>query len=254
MTKKPDPARPWIIGHRGAMGHAPENTPASFELGWKMGADALECDVHLSSDRKLIVMHDEALDRTSSGTGLIRDASWSAIKRLDAGGWYHRRFRGQRVWQLADLLHWMRGKKSRAGHPLHLILEIKNEPVRYAGIAEAVVKALRSAGFLDRAVAISFDHGVVKRVKVLERNLTTGILFHQPLPDLAARARWVKADALFPRWTLITPAFMRAAKRLKKFVGVWTVNEPGDIRRMARLGVGGIATNYPDRAARILLP
>jgi glycerophosphoryl diester phosphodiesterase len=235
------------------MGHAPENTPASFELGWRMGADALECDVHLSKDGQLVVMHDEALDRTSSGTGLIRDARWSALRRLDAGGWYHRRFRGQRIWRLADLLRWMRDKRSRAGRPLRLVLEIKNEPVRYAGIAEAVVKALRAADFLGRTTAISFDHGVVKRVKVLERRLTTGILFHQALPDLAARVRWVNADAVFPRWTLVTPSLMRAARKLGAFVGVWTVNETADIKKMARAGVGGLATNFPDRAAELLL-
>jgi glycerophosphoryl diester phosphodiesterase len=146
----------------------------------------------------------------------------------------------------------MRDKKTRAGRALHLVLEIKNEPVRYAGIAEAVVQALRAARFLDRTIAISFDHGVVKRAKVLSRKLATGILFHQPLPDVRARARWVKADALFPRWTIATPALVRAASRLGLFVGVWTVNEPRDIRKMARAGVGGIATNYPDRAAKLL--
>ena len=74
-----------IIGHRGAMGHAPENTSASFAAGLRLGADAVECDVHLSKDGKLVVMHDETLDRCTSGKGFIKDAPWSRIRKLDAG-------------------------------------------------------------------------------------------------------------------------------------------------------------------------
>ncbi len=245
-------ARPWIIGHRGAMGHAPENTLASFELGWKMGADALECDVHLSEDRQLVVMHDEALDRTSSGSGLIRDHRWGHIRRLDAGGWFHRRFRGQRVLRLPDLLGWIRDKTAPSGRPLILLIELKNEPVRYVGLAEAVVGALKKARMTDRAALISFDHGAVKRAKRLCRALFTGLLYHALLPDLEARVRWTGADGVFPRRTLVTPALARLARRRKWFLGTWTVNEPGDMKRMVRLGVDGIATNYPDRLARLL--
>ncbi|MBI4395974.1 MAG: hypothetical protein HY548_02690 [Elusimicrobia bacterium] len=240
----------WVVGHRGAMGYAPENTLASFELGWKMGADALECDVHLSKDRRLVVMHDESLDRTSSGTGLIRDASWSNIKRLEAGGWFHRRFRGQRVPRLEDVLDWIRDKKTPAG-PLRLIIEVKNEPVRYAGIAEALVRALKAERLLDRVVVISFDHGVVKRAKVLAPSLMTGILFRDPLPDLPARMAWTKADAVFPRRHLVTASLLRSARRAGWFVGTWTVNEEDEMKKMLRLGVNAIATNTPDRLAEL---
>jgi glycerophosphoryl diester phosphodiesterase len=242
--------RPLVIGHRGAMGHAPENTLASFELGWRMGADALECDVHLSKDRRLVVMHDESLDRTTSGSGLIQDHRWSEIRRLDAGGWFHRRFKGQHPLRLEDLLAWIRGKKARSGQPLKLVVEIKNEPVRYRGIAEAVANALR--GREERVLVISFDHGAVKRVKVLSRKIFTGILFHQPLPDLEARVRWTRSDAVFPRWSLVTPALVRAARRKKWFVGTWTVNDPDAMKKMIRLGVDGAATNFPDRFVKLL--
>jgi glycerophosphoryl diester phosphodiesterase len=217
-----------------------------------MGADAVECDVHLSRDGELIVMHDESLDRTSSGTGLIRDASWRAIRRLDNGAWYHRRFRGQRVPRLADLLAWLRAKRTPSGRPLRLIIEIKNEPIRYPGIAEAVVRALKRADFFGRAVVISFDHGAVKRVKGLAPRAATGLLFHSPLPDLAARVKAARASAIFPRRTLVNRKLLRAAKRLNLFVGTWTVNEPAEMKKMVRLGVGGIASNYPGRL-RLLL-
>ncbi len=241
-----------VIGHRGAMGYAPENTSASFELGWRMGADAVECDVHLSKDGRLVVMHDETLDRCTSGTGLIADNRWPRIKGLDAGGWYHRRFKGVHPWRLEDLLSWARDKKTPSGVPLRVVVEIKNEPVRYAGIAEAVVKTLKAARFEARSIVISFDHGVVKRVKRLDRKLFTGILFSKPLPDLQARMSSTGADALFPRHTLITRALLKAAYRKKWFVGTWTVNEAADMKRLVRWGVDAAATNYPDRLAGVV--
>jgi len=244
--------RPWVIGHRGAMGHAPENTLASFALALALGADAVECDVHLSRDRRLVVIHDESLDRTTSGTGLVGKSPWSALRRLDAGGWYHRRFKGQRLLTLDDLLAWTGRRKTAAGRPLGLLIEIKNEPVRYAGIADAVAAALKKASAAERAAVISFDHGAVKRVKRLFSAVFTGLLFHEPLPHLAARVRWTKADGIFPRRHLVTPALLRQARRLRLFTGTWTVNAPDEMKRMIRLGVGGVATNFPGRLRALL--
>ncbi|MGQ0645527.1 MAG: glycerophosphodiester phosphodiesterase [Elusimicrobiota bacterium] len=234
------------------MGRAPENTPASFDLARRLGADVLECDVHLTRDRRLVVIHDESLDRTTSGTGLVKDAPWSQVKRLDAGGWYHRRFRGQRVPDLPSLLAWLKDKKALSGAPLRLLIEIKNEPVRYAGIADAVAACLKDAGMTDRAGVISFDHGAVKRAKRLAPSLFTGLLFHEPLPDAAARLRWTGADGLFPRRHLVDARLVRWAKRRKVFLGTWTVNDPAEMKKMIGLGLDGIATNHPDLLAALL--
>lgn len=243
---------PLIIGHRGAMGHAPENTLASFDLGWRMGADFLECDVHLSKDKKIVVLHDETLDRTTSGTGFIGKHSWAELNKLDAGGWYHRKFRGQKLLRLDDFLRWMKPKQSKSGPPLRLVLELKTEKIPYPGIEEAVVKALKKSAMIPRTIVISFNHGSVKRVKVLNRTLRTGILFHDPLPDLAARVKATRADGIFPRRNLVTPALARFARKNKLFLGTWTVNEPDEMKKMVRLGVDAVATNFPDRFAKIL--
>jgi glycerophosphoryl diester phosphodiesterase len=234
------------------MAYAPENTAPSFEEGWKRGADAVECDVHLSKDGRLVVMHDETLDRCTSGKGFIKDRPWAAIRRLDAGTWFHRKFKGVRPWLLKDLLAWARDKKSKTGAPLQVIVEIKNEPVRYAGIAEAVAALLSKEKFAERATVISFDHGAVKKIKRLNKKVRAGILFSHPLPDLAARMAATGADALFPRYTLVTPSLLKLARRRGWFVGTWTVNEPKDMKRLLRLGVDAVASNVPDRLARFL--
>lgn len=244
--------RPWVVGHRGAMGHAPENTPASFALGWKMGADALECDVHMSRDKRLVVIHDPRLERTTSGAGLVRVAMWRAIRKLDAGAWFGKKFRGQRVYSLDDLLGWVRRQKSRGGNPLRLLVEIKNKPAPYPGIERAVAAALQRNRMVGRAGVISFDHGAVRRMRALLPGLFTGILFDEPLRNPWARAAWARANSLFPRRNLVTRALTQGAAQRGLFVGTWTVNEAAAMKKMIRLGVDAIATNFPDRLVRLL--
>jgi glycerophosphoryl diester phosphodiesterase len=236
-----------VIGHRGALGHAPENTRASFEKAWRLGADAVECDVHLSRDGRLVVIHDETLDRTTNGRGLVRRRTWKELARLDAGRWFGARFKGERLWHLEDLLAWARRKKSRAGKPFQVIIEIKNKPVPCPGIAEAVVETLHRFGFEERCRVISFDHGAVRRVKTLDPRIPTGILFSRPPDDLEKRMRWTRADALFPRRHLVTPALVRRAHRRGWYVGTWTVDEPDEIKRVLRAGVDAVAGNFPER-------
>src|SRR5919197_4354903 len=101
--------RPLVVGHRGAMGYAPENTLASFELAVEQGADVVELDVHLSRDGQVVVIHDEQLDRTTDGRGLVGDRTLDELKRLDAGSWFDPRFAGQRIPTLHEVLAWASG-------------------------------------------------------------------------------------------------------------------------------------------------
>ncbi|HRY29380.1 MAG TPA: glycerophosphodiester phosphodiesterase family protein [Elusimicrobiota bacterium] len=243
---------PWFVGHRGAMGHAPENTLVSFKTAWRMGADAVECDVHMTKDRRLIVIHDGTLERTTNGAGRVFDHPWKQLRSLDAGKWFHPRFRGEKIRRLEELLSWLRPKKSRAGRPMRIFIELKSKPVRYPGLAEAVARAVRRGGFLQRATVISFDHDLVRRVKAASPRLQTGILFSEPLADPVSRARRVRADGLFPRYPLVNKALVDSAHRRGLLVGAWTVNEKADMLRMARLGVDAVTSNFPDRLIRVL--
>ena len=140
--KQSSPRACWLVGHRGAMGHAPENTMASYTLAQHMGAEFVECDVHLSRDKEVIVMHDERVERTTNGAGLIKDLSLKQIKKLDAGAWFARKFKGEKVPTLHDLLSWARHKTSKRGYQMGVAIEIKNEPVRYLEIAERLIEVI----------------------------------------------------------------------------------------------------------------
>src|SRR3989344_286919 len=165
--KQSSPRACWLVGHRGAMGHAPENTLASFDLARQMGAEFVECDVHLSADKEVVVVHDERVDRTTDGAGLIKNLKLSQIKKLDAGSWYSKKFKGEKVPSLRELLSWLKHKTSLNKYQMGVAIEIKNEPVRYRDIAERLSDVLTETGMASRVVVISFDHGVVKQLKLL---------------------------------------------------------------------------------------
>jgi glycerophosphoryl diester phosphodiesterase len=199
-----------------------------------------------------VVIHDDDLDRTTNGRGPVAGKNWAELKKLDAGSWFGRGFAGERLWRLEDLLRWAKVQKTRAGAPLQILVEIKNKKSSSVGMARGVVDALKRAGMVRRSFVISFHHGEVSRVKKLCPTLRSGLLFSEPLRDLRRRMKRTRADAVFPRFPLVTRAFMEEARRRRWWVGTWTVNKPGDLRRVAALGVQAIASNFPERLLRVL--
>jgi glycerophosphoryl diester phosphodiesterase len=232
--------RVWIVGHRGAMGYRPENTLLSFEYALELGADWIECDVHLSRDDELIVIHDETLDRTTSGHGLVRDHTLAELKQLDAGG-------GAQLLTLGELLDWARQ------HDTIVDIEIKNAPLFYRGIEDKVVHALRYSDMTEQAIVISFDHRAVGRVKSLDPRVVTGVLYAgRPADAGVGLARQVDADAVLPHHAYVTRLDVDAAHEADLAVAPWATSDPQQLRRLIDAGVDAIGTNHPDVLKRIL--
>ena len=118
--------KPWVIAHRGASGHAPENTMAAFERAVALGAGFIETDLHLTRDARFVAIHDPTLERTTNGKGLVKDFTLAEIRRLDAGLWFDREFMGQRVPTLEEIVEFA------AKHDVIFYLELKYEENRGA--------------------------------------------------------------------------------------------------------------------------
>src|SRR5437870_3495608 len=155
-------------GHRGNPDECPENTLASFRSAIDLGVDLIECDVHRSEDGGLPVIHDHLLDRTTDGSGLVRDHTMAELKRFDAGSWKDPRFKGERIPSLDEVLTLAKGQVGVA-------IEIKNLPLPYAGIEDALVRTVKDAAMIDDVVMISFDHRSSKRSAELDRKILTGV-------------------------------------------------------------------------------
>jgi glycerophosphoryl diester phosphodiesterase len=237
--------RPFIVGHRGAMGHAPENTLASFARALELGVDAIELDVHLSQDGEVVVMHDEQLERTTNGRGLIRDHSLASLKTLDAGSSFSPSFQGQTIPTLAEVFELVADR-------VPLIVEIKNLPMPHAGIEARVLEVAAHADALERIQLISFDHPTVKRVRELNEGVATGLLYVGRLIDPVSAARTAGASALWPHWSSIQAMDVRLAHQAGVSVHPWVTSDAAIIRRLVSLDVDSIATNDPDIACMAL--
>jgi glycerophosphoryl diester phosphodiesterase len=227
------------------MGHAPENTMASFELALSMGADAIELDVHMTADDELVVIHDAKLERTTSGAGLVRDQTLAHIRQLDAGAWFAPSFAGQRVPTLGETLEWARGR-------LPIDIEIKWGPRPYPNIAGRVVELVRQLDMADQVIVISFDHRLSKRVKQLAPEIATGVLYGCYPADVAGLARAAEADAVLPNVNSVDRDHIQAAHDAGLSIHPWTTSDETDIATLIEWGVDSICSNHPERVVAAL--
>ena len=231
----------FVVGHRGASGHAPENTLASFSLAIEMGADAVEFDVHQTSDNMVVVIHDEALDRTTDGKGMVISTSLQEIKRLDAGRWYGETFSGERVPTLEEAL-------SHVCSRAIALVEVKHSSDFYPGMEENIVKAVSgNRDWLRSSIFISFDPSIILRLKELNREITTGLLTLDPPEEYLELAKEFGASALFPRWEKMKPDSVKLVHEGGYTVHPWVMDREEDIVRVLEMRPDSLSSNFPDR-------
>lgn len=247
--KSPLSPRPFLrIAHRGASGLAPENTLAAFRLALELGTDALECDLHRTRDGQVVVIHDDAVNRTTNGRGRVGDLTWAELQRLDAGSWFDKRFRGERIPRLEELLELARP------HGVRLLLEIKVQGNPAEGM-ETAKKALGLMGrfdLLSRVTFLCFDAKVVKGLGESRPRGEGGWLVKKIPTKVAERLRALGARALAPHWSCVNEKLVSELHEAGYLIIVWTADEPERMRRLLRLGVDAIATNFPDRLNAVL--
>jgi glycerophosphoryl diester phosphodiesterase len=233
-----------IIGHRGASGHAPENTLAAFKKAVAMGATFIETDLQLSRDARFVAIHDDTVDRTTNGQGRVHDQTLAVLRRLDAGSWFGSEYVGERIPTLEEVLEF--SKK----HDVVFYLELK--PSGSWGGEHALIGALRDSGEVARVVVISFDPSILANLRKIEPTLMTGVLYDGQLADPLQSAAESGARQIVVRGDLVTPAMIEHARQKDLQVVCWTVNHPAHIRMLVTAGVDGIMSDYPDRLVAAL--
>jgi glycerophosphoryl diester phosphodiesterase len=238
----------WVVAHRGASGHAPENTMAAFRRAVELGAKFIETDLQLTRDARVVAIHDSTLDRTTNGKGPVQLKSRAEIRALDAGAWFKSgeaaHFAGERVPTIEEIVLFAKEQD------VIFYLEIKTGSGW--GVEHAVVAALRDFEEAARVVILSFDPATLETVHELNSALMTGFLCEHPSNDLVDRAVRVGARQLAPRGDLITRSLVDEAHEAGLQVLAWTLNEPWQMRYMISTGVDGIITDYPDRLLEVL--
>jgi len=228
-----------VIAHRGASGHAPENTLAAFKKAVALGATFIETDLHLSRAAHFVAIHDATANRTTNGQGALHDMTLAELRRLDAGSWFGSEFAGERIPILEELLEF--SKKN------DVVFYMELKPDGTWGGEHALVGALRESGEIPRTVVICFDAGVVLNLRKIEPTLMTGLLYDGQVENPIDKAVEIGARQLVVRGDLVTPAMIAQAQKKDLQVVCWTVNHPAHMRMLMAAGVDGIMSDYPDR-------
>lgn len=230
---------PQVVAHRGGKRWAPENTLSAFRKSVELGADGIELDIHKCKSGELVVIHDDTLERTTNGTGYVKDKTWTELKELDAGSWYGSEFKGERLPLLTDVLKLVDGK-------LTINIEIKNCPMNYKGIAEDLLQLLKSYPHTDKIMISSFDHKVLAEISAKTKKYRLALLGDSVLNKLGDYARTVGASAWNPAFDCVREDSVADAHEAKLTVNTWTVNDKKDWQHARDLHVDSIITDDPE--------
>ena len=223
----------FVYAHRGASAEAPENTLAAFRRALDAGADGIEMDVHLASDGVPVVIHDDTLERTTDGTGAVAAHRAAQLQTLDAGSWFGPHFAGEPLPTLEEALRLLAGR-------LRINLEVKTA---WAGLA--VLELLPSFPAAEVVVS-SFDHALLADLRRSAPDLPLAVLHETGSWRRAlAGAAALRAGAFHPQVDLVSRPLLAACRRMQLPVFVWTVDDAGRARTLARAGVAGVFSNDP---------
>lgn len=231
------------IGHRGSSAECPENTIASFRRALEQGAQMIECDLQLTADEHVVIIHDWTVDRTTTGEGTVREMTLDQIQALDAGVWKGPRFAGEVVPTLEETLDAVLPSAR-----LNLELKCRGSDEDARRLAMSVVAAVAQRDAFDRVIFSSFDRASLEALRDVSSEARLGVLWiFAPFDEAFALAEELGAAALHPRAEAVDVRVVDAAHERGLAVNTWTVNEPPAVLDMIRAGVDGIISDFPGR-------
>ena len=222
-----------VVGHRGAAGLEPENTLPSIEKAIELGVDQIEVDARVTKDGRLVVIHDETVDRTTNGHGYVKYLTFDELRKLDAGD-------GERIPTLREVLEHTKGK---------VILQIE---LKVKEAAEPVVNLVEEMDAVVNVVITSFMHELLEKVHQLNPNIRTGALFFDVEGDIYRRALDVHSDTIHVYHKNIDASLAEKAHRRGLKVEAWNPDEEEEMKRMIDHGVDVISSNRPDILLNLL--
>jgi glycerophosphoryl diester phosphodiesterase len=245
FSQLPHPA---IFAHRGASAHAPENTLAAFELALRQGADAIELDAKLTSDKHVVVFHDLTVDRTTEGTGRVKNLTLAELRRLDAGSHFDFAFRGEPIPTLDEVF-------KAVGQLCFINVELTNYDAITDSLPGKVASLVKRHKLSRRVLFSSFNPIALIRIRRLLPECPIALLAQPGKNGAWARGwagRLIGYQALHPELSDVTPTLVEGVHHRGCRVNVYTVNQENDMRHLFALGVDGIFTDDPVLARQAL--
>lgn len=232
-----------IAGHRGFAGKAPENTLAALRLAAHYQLAWVETDVQLTRDKVAVILHDDTIDRTSNGHGMVRDLTWQQLQKSDFGSWFDERFKGE---PMPTLKQWLEGCIQ---YGINLNLELKlAEGDNSKELVEQVANVLAEVNFPEeRLLFSSFSHEALIEAKQQLGNIRRGHLWEAIPENWLEQLQEIDAISVHCDYALLTQAQAKAIKAAGYDLFTYTPNEPNVVDEQWRWGVDMVITDHPER-------
>ena len=229
-----------IYAHRGYSGKYPENTMLAFEKAAETGCDGIELDVQLTKDGKLVVIHDESVDRTTTGTGKVKDFTYDELARFNAAKLFGNQYGYCRIPLFEEYCQWA------AGQELVTNIELKTGVYYYEGLEEKTLELVSKYGLEKKVLYSSFNHLSLIKVKKLDPQAICGALLeHVGIGNAGVYCREFGIEAYHPGYKGLTEETVKRCRENGIQTNVWTVNDMGVLERLYEWGCDGAITNYP---------
>jgi glycerophosphoryl diester phosphodiesterase len=230
-----------IFAHRGYSSAFAENTMSAFIAAEKAGADGLELDVQLTKDGEVVVIHDERLDRTTSGKGFVKNFTFKEIRKLNA----NKNGNKEPIPSLIEVLEWMQSNQ------LVCNIELKNNLFPYEGMEEKVIQLVRRFNLSNRIIISSFNHYSIVLSYRTAPEIETAPLFNERIYMPWVYAQSIRAQGIHPKLASITDEIIKGAIENGVAVRPYTVNKDADMHRLYKLNCTSIITDDPVKALKI---
>ncbi|MDN0039942.1 glycerophosphodiester phosphodiesterase family protein [Bacillus aerophilus] len=230
----------YIIAHRGSSSAAPENTIAAFDVAVEQGADYIELDVQMTMDQHIVVIHDDTVERTTNGNGLVKSYTLDQLKKLDAGSWFDQQYTNERIPTLQEILE-------RYSQRIGILIEIKH-PKRQIGIEKAVARIINQFAYSRHIIIQSFDVHALQRIKAFAPSLRTALIIKPDAFKLTKRKLTTYssfANCLNMKKTMINRWWIDRIHTFGMDVFIWTVKDQKTAHRIKKYPIDGVVTDNP---------
>jgi glycerophosphoryl diester phosphodiesterase len=235
----------FVIAHRGSSGVTPENTMIAFKRSIEEGSNAIELDIHLSKDNEIIVCHDATVNRTTNGTGYIREMDLSELKQLDAGSWFAGQFAGETLPLLKEVFECV---------PNYTLINIEIKNAYEGHLLRPLLDLIMKYDRTDSVVISSFDHKFLKLLKLQEPKIKIGVLISCNMVNVLKYidSMEVEVYSIHPDYKLVDKEDIQEAVKRGIQVFPYTIDSIKTLHAAIDSGVTGIMTNYPSRLKNII--
>lgn len=233
-----------IFAHRGYSGKYPENTMIAFKKALEYGVDGIELDVQLTKDGEVVIIHDETIDRTTTGKGFVVDYTYEELERFDASF----KFKALGFNKIPTLREYFQLVKD---YDIVTNVELKTGINEYLGIEEKVWELIKEYNLEEKVIISSFNHFSVMRMKDIAPQLKSGFLSEDWIIDAGKYTHSYGVQCYHPRFNNLVPDVIKELKKYNLEINTWTVNLEEDMRYLYSNNIDVIITNYPELAQEI---